>query len=607
MCGIIGMIGNTSVVPSILEGLRRLEYRGYDSAGIAVLNQGTLDRRRAAGKIAKLENELRKKPLEGNTGIGHTRWATHGVPNVVNAHPHVSGSVSVVHNGIIENHKQLREELVSLGFAMETETDTEVAAHLVKYYYDQGLTPEEIMRAIIDRLSGAYALVIMIADHPGMLMAARKSSPLAIGFGNNAMFVGSDALALAPMTRRISYLEDGDWTIINRDSLTIYNSKNVQVERPVSLTEVSGALIGKGKYRHFMDKEIHEQPEVIGYTLSAFYDPNSNYMKMPKVAFNPGLLPKLTIVAAGTSYYAGMIAKYWLEGLARLPVEVDIASEFRYRNSVLPDGGAALFISQSGESLDTLMALRHAREKGQHIISLINVGESTIARESDVVLKTLAGPEISVASTKAYTTQLAVLLCLSVDWAQKRKFLDRTKAFEIMDELSRLPTALAEVLADKERWNACAHELAGARDVIYLGRGLNFPTALEGALKLKELSYIHAEGYAAGEMKHGPIALLDEGMPVVMVAPYDEWFDKTASNLKEALARGGRVVLLSDKEGIEHLDDKPAWVFEMPKVNPILSPILYALPVQLLAYYIAIEKGTDVDQPRNLAKSVTVE
>ena len=607
MCGIIGMIGKTSVVPSILEGLRRLEYRGYDSAGIAVLNQGTTDRRRAAGKIAKLENELRKKPLYGNTGIGHTRWATHGVPNVVNAHPHVSGAVSVVHNGIIENHKQLREELVSLGFAMETETDTEVAAHLVKYYHDQGLTPEKIMRAIIDRLSGAYALVIMIADYPGMLMAARKSSPLAIGFGNNAMFVGSDALALAPMTRRISYLEDGDWTIVNQDSLTIYNSKNVQVERPVSLTEVSGALIGKGKYRHFMDKEIHEQPEVIGYTLSAFYDPNLNCMKIPKVAFNPGLLPKLTIVAAGTSYYAGMTAKYWLEGLARLPVEVDIASEFRYRNSVLPDGGAALFISQSGESLDTLMALRHAREKGQHIISLINVDESTIARESDVVLKTLAGPEISVASTKAYTTQLAALLCLSVDWAQKRNVLDKKKAFEIMDELSRLPTALAKVLADKERWNACAHELAGARDVIYLGRGLNFPTALEGALKLKELSYIHAEGYAAGEMKHGPIALLDEGMPVVMVAPYDEWFDKTASNLKEALARGGRVVLLSDKEGIERLDDKPAWVFEMPKVNPMVSPILYALPVQLLAYYIALEKGTDVDQPRNLAKSVTVE
>ena len=606
MCGIIGMIGNTSVVPSILEGLRRLEYRGYDSAGIAVLNQGTTERRRAAGKIAKLENELTKKPLDGNTGIGHTRWATHGVPNVVNAHPHVSGSVSVVHNGIIENHKQLREELVSFGFAMETETDTEVVAHLVKYYYDQGLTPKEIMRAIIDRLSGAYALVIMIADYPGMLMAARKSSPLAIGFGNNAMFVGSDALALAPMTRRISYLEDGDWTIINQDSLTIYNSKNVQVERPVSLTEVSGALIGKGKYRHFMDKEIHEQPEVIGYTLSAFYDPNSNYMKMPEVTFNPGLLPKLTIVAAGTSYYAGMIAKYWLEGLARLPVEVDIASEFRYRNSVLPDGGAALFISQSGESLDTLMALRHAREKRQHIISLINVDESTIARESDVVLKTLAGPEISVASTKAYTTQLAVLLCLSVDWAQKRNFLDKKKAFEIMDELSRLPTALAEVLADKERWNACAHELAGARDIIYLGRGLNFPTALEGALKLKEISYIHAEAYPAGELKHGPLALVDSEMPVVAVAPNDDLLEKLQSNLEEVRARGGKLYVFGHSKA-HHDDESITRFIELPEIPELIAPLIYSIPLQLLAYHVAILKGTDIDQPRNLAKSVTVE
>ncbi|MFL2934918.1 MAG: glutamine--fructose-6-phosphate transaminase (isomerizing) [Thalassobaculaceae bacterium] len=607
MCGIIGMIGNTSVVPSILEGLRRLEYRGYDSAGVATLNHGCMDRRRAAGKIIRLEEKLRKSPLDGNIGIGHTRWATHGAPNAINAHPHISGSVSVVHNGIIENHKKLREELVSSGFTMETETDTEVVAHLVKHYHDEGLVPEEIMRAIIGQLSGAYALVIMMEDYPGVLMAARKSSPLAIGYGNDEMFVGSDALALAPMTRRISYLEDGDWAIIHKDSLVIYNSKNTQVERPVSLIEMSGALIGKGKYRHFMDKEIHEQPEVIGYTLSAFYDPNSSCMKMPEFVFDPVSLPKLTIIAAGTSYFAGMIAKYWFEGIARLPVEVDIASEFRYRNTVLPEGGAALFISQSGESLDTLMALRHAREKGQHIISLINVGESTIARESDVVLKTLAGPEISVASTKAFTTQLTVLFCLAVDWAQKRNFLNEKKAIDIMRDLSRLPTVIADVLASQNRWNACAHELAGARDIIYLGRGLNFPTALEGALKLKELSYIHAEGYAAGEMKHGPIALLDEGMPVVIVAPYDEWFDKTASNLKEALARGGRVVLLSDKEGIERLDDKPAWVFEMPKVNPMISPILYALPVQLLAYYIANEKGTDVDQPRNLAKSVTVE
>ena len=607
MCGIIGMIGAKSVVPSILEGLRRLEYRGYDSAGISTLVKGVVNRRRAEGKLAKLEQKLKDNPLTGNIGIGHTRWATHGAPNLINAHPHVSGPVSVVHNGIIENYKKLRTELVTLGFVMETDTDTEVVAHLVKHYHDQGLVPEEIMRSIIERLNGAYALVIMIADHPGILMAARKSSPLAIGYGNEAMFIGSDALALAPMTRRISYLEDGDWAIIGQDYLNIYNAENKQVERPISLTEVSGALIGKGKYRHFMDKEIHEQPEVIGYTLSAFYDPNSDQMKMPEFPFDPTLLPKLTIIAAGTSYYAGMVAKYWLEGLARLPVEVDIASEFRYRNSVLPKGGAALFISQSGESLDTLMALRHAREERQHIISLVNVSESTIARESDIVLKTQAGPEISVASTKAFTTQLVVLLSLAVDWAHKRNFLNKEASTAIMTELSRLPITMAEVLADQGRWKACAHELALAKDVIYLGRGLNFPTALEGALKLKELSYIHAEGYAAGEMKHGPIALLEDGMPVVMVAPYDEWFEKTASNLKEALARGARVILLSDREGIKRLDDEPAWVFEMPKVHPLIAPILYSLPVQLIAYHTANEKGTDVDQPRNLAKSVTVE
>ncbi|MBT6307568.1 MAG: glutamine--fructose-6-phosphate transaminase (isomerizing) [Rhodospirillaceae bacterium] len=607
MCGIIGMIGANSVVPYILEGLRRLEYRGYDSAGISTLVKGVVNRRRAEGKLAKLEKKLKDKPLTGNIGIGHTRWATHGAPNLINAHPHVSGPVSVVHNGIIENHKKLRADLVASGFVMETDTDTEVVAHLVKYYHDQGLSPEEIMRSIIERLNGAYALVIMIADYPGTLMAARKSSPLAIGYGNEAMFIGSDALALAPMTRRISYLEDGDWAIVGQDYSIIYNAENKQVERPINLTEVSGALIGKGKYRHFMDKEIHEQPEVIGYTLSAFYDPNSGRMKMPELPFDPTLLPKLTIIAAGTSYYAGMVAKYWLEGLARLPVEVDIASEFRYRNSVLPKGGAALFISQSGESLDTLMALRHAREVGQHIISLVNVSESTIARESDIVLKTLAGPEISVASTKAFTTQLVVLLSLAVDWAHKRNFLNKKVSATIMTELSRLPITMAEVLADQGRWKACAHELALAKDVIYLGRGLNFPTALEGALKLKELSYIHAEGYAAGEMKHGPIALLEEGMPVVMVAPYDEWFEKTASNLKEALARGARVILLSDKEGIKRLDDEPAWVFEMPKVHPLIAPILYSLPVQLIAYHTANEKGTDVDQPRNLAKSVTVE
>ena len=607
MCGIVGIIGATSVVSSLIEGLRRLEYRGYDSAGISVLTNGALNRRRAEGKLFNLERDIKANPLAGNIGIGHTRWATHGPPNLINAHPHVSGPVSIVHNGIIENHKEIRDELMLTGYIMQTDTDTEVVAHLTKRCLDEGMKPNEMMQFIIGRVSGAYAFVIMIADYPGILMIARRSSPLVIGYGDEKMFVGSDTLALAPMTRRVCYLEDGDWAIISQNGATIYDSENIRMDRPITLTETSGALIGKGKYRHFMAKEIHEQPEVIGYTVSAFYDPNSGLMKMPTFSFNPSTLSKLTIVAAGTSYYAGMVAKYWLEGIARLPVEVDIASEFRYRNTVLPKEGAALFISQSGESLDTLMALRHARAEGQHIIGLVNVAESTIARESDVVLRTLAGPEISVASTKAFTTQLAVLLSLTVDWAKKRNFLDEKGVSKIMNELNRLPAVMGEVLSDSDRWNECSNELAKARDVIYLGRGLNFPIALEGALKLKELSYIHAEGYAAGEMKHGPIALLEDGLPVVMVAPYDEWFEKTASNLREALARGGRVVLLSDRAGIERLGDSAAWVFEMPTVHPMIAPILYSLPVQLLAYHIANEKGTDVDQPRNLAKSVTVE
>ena len=607
MCGIVGIIGATSVVSSLIEGLRRLEYRGYDSAGISVLTNGALNRRRAEGKLFNLERDIKANPLAGNIGIGHTRWATHGPPNLINAHPHVSGPVSIVHNGIIENHKEIRDELMLMGYIMQTDTDTEVVAHLAKRCLDEGMKPNEMMQFIIGRVSGAYAFVIMIADYPGILMIARRSSPLVIGYGDEKMFVGSDTLALAPMTRRVCYLEDGDWAIISQNGATIYDSENIRMDRPITLTETSGALIGKGKYRHFMAKEIHEQPEVIGYTVSAFYDPNSGLMKMPTFSFNPSTLSKLTIVAAGTSYYAGMVAKYWLEGIARLSVEVDIASEFRYRNTVLPKEGAALFISQSGESLDTLMALRHARAEGQHIIGLVNVAESTIARESDVVLRTLAGPEISVASTKAFTTQLAVLLSLTVDWAKKRNFLDEKGVSKIMNELNRLPAVMGEVLSDSDRWNECSNELAKARDVIYLGRGLNFPIALEGALKLKELSYIHAEGYAAGEMKHGPIALLEDGLPVVMVAPYDEWFEKTASNLREALARGGRVVLLSDRAGIERLGDSAAWVFEMPTVHPMIAPILYSLPVQLLAYHIANEKGTDVDQPRNLAKSVTVE
>jgi glucosamine--fructose-6-phosphate aminotransferase (isomerizing) len=607
MCGIVGILGKTQVARSMVDALKRLEYRGYDSAGVATISDGVLARRRAEGKLFNLEKDLDDDPLAGEIGIGHTRWATHGRPTLNNAHPHTAGRVAVVHNGIIENHQEIRDELLALGAVIESDTDTEVVAHLLERHLQDGLGPEAAMRAVVERITGAYAFVVMVAGYPDMLLAARRSSPLAIGYGEGEMFVGSDALALAPLTRRIAYLEDGDWAVLRRDGVEIFDASGQLMERRVSLTEVSGALIGKGNRRHFMEKEIFEQPEVVGYTLFRYYDPTSGTMALPDFPFDPAALPKLTIVAAGTSYYAGMVAKYWFESLACLSVEVDIASEFRYRNTVLPKGGAALMISQSGESLDTLMALHHAREQGQHILGLVNVPESTIEREADVVLRTLAGPEICVASTKAFTTQLVTLACLAVAWGRARGTLDEARASEIMVALAHLPANMAEVLADEGRWNSCAHELAQSRDVIYLGRGSNYPIALEGALKLKELSYIHAEGYAAGEMKHGPIALLEKGVPVVMVAPHDEWFEKTASNLKEALARGARVVLLSDKEGIAKLGGEASWAFEMPSVDPVVAPLLYTLPVQLLAYHTAVEKGTDVDQPRNLAKSVTVE
>ena len=607
MCGIVGIIGKRQVARSMVDALKRLEYRGYDSSGVATINGETLVRRRAKGKLFNLEKDLDDNPLSGETGIGHTRWATHGPPTVGNAHPHTAGRVAVVHNGIIENHQEIRNELLAGGVVFESDTDTEVVAHLLERHLADDLGPVEAMRAVVERVTGAYAFVVMIAGYPDMLLVARHASPLAIGHGEGEMYVGSDALALAPMTRRITYLKDGDWAVLRRDGAEIFDATGALVDRGVSLTEVSGALIGKGNYRHFMEKEIHEQPEVVGYTLFRYYDPNSGALTFPDMPFDPVTLPKLTIVAAGASYYAAMVAKYWLEGLARLSVEVDIASEFRYRNTVLPKGGAALFISQSGETLDTLMALHHAREEGQHILGLINSPESTIEREADVVLRTLAGPEICVASTKAFTTQLMTLACLAVDWGRARGNLDEVRAAQIMAALTHVPVSMAEVLGDLGRWIACARELAHARDVIYLGRGSNYPIALEGALKLKELSYIHAEGYPAGEMKHGPIALLEEGVPVVMVAPHDEWFEKTASNLKEARARGAKVVLLSDKAGVAQLGDDASWAFELPDVDPVAAPLLYTLPVQLLGYYTAVEKGTDIDQPRNLAKSVTVE
>ena len=607
MCGIVGIISTQSVTKRILTSLKRLEYRGYDSAGISAIKNRKIERCRAAGKLSNLERALVKQPISGSIGIGHTRWATHGVPSIENAHPHVSGQVAVVHNGIIENYQTLKEELANDDIIMQTETDTEVVAHLANAYLKAGMQPKDMMQALLSKIQGAFALLIMMAQHPDTLLAARKYSPLAIAYGDGEMFLGSDALALAHLSRKISYLEDGDWAIITKDGAKIFNFKNENVERPSKITDASNKTPDKGKYAHYMEKEIHEQPEVIGYTFASYCSPITGKITLPEFKFCPSELPKLTIVAAGTSFYAGMVAKYWFENLARIPTEVDIASEFRYRNPVLIKNGAALFISQSGESLDTLMAQRYAKENRQNIISLVNVPESTIARESDTVLKTLAGPEISVASTKAFTTQLITLLTTAVHWGELRGVLSEKEVKEIIENLANLPSLLAKVLSDELDWIGASSELALSQDVIYLGRGVNFPIALEGALKLKEISYIHAEGYAAGEMKHGPIALLEKGVPVVMVAPHDDWFEKTSSNLKEALARGARVVLLSDDKGIEKLHEAATWIFRMPRVHPMLTPILYSLPVQLLAYYTAKKKGTEIDQPRNLAKSVTVE
>ncbi|MBO6560628.1 MAG: glutamine--fructose-6-phosphate transaminase (isomerizing) [Nisaea sp.] len=607
MCGIIGMIANRPVAEHIVDALKRLEYRGYDSAGVATLDGGPAERRRAEGKLFNLEKSIDASPLGGAIGIGHTRWATHGAPTANNAHPHRAGRVSIVHNGIIENFQELAAELAASGITPESETDTEIVALFFNKLLEDGLSPDAAMERVAERVTGAYALVLMIDGEEDLLLCARRASPLAIGYGEGEMFIGSDALALAPFTRKISYLEDGDWALIRRAGAEIRNEKGDAVERPVKLTEATGALIGKGNYRHFMEKEIHEQPEVMGYTLFHYYRSADRSISLPELPFDPASLPKLTIVAAGTSFYAGMVAKYWFETLARIPVEIDIASEFRYRNPVMPEGGAALFISQSGESLDTLMALRHAREGGQHIVALVNQPESTIARESDVVLETLAGPEICVASTKAFTTQLVALLTVAVDFARRRKSAPAQQLDKVMDSLVHLPAQIGEVLKETERYLPVSHELSKVRDVLYLGRGLSYPIAMEGALKLKELSYIHAEGYAAGEMKHGPIALLEEGVPVIMVAPMDPWFEKVASNAMEVRARGGRVILLSDKSGIDRLGDLASWSFQLPECDPMVAPILYTIPVQLLSYFTAAEKGTDVDQPRNLAKSVTVE
>ncbi|MEG3618742.1 glutamine--fructose-6-phosphate transaminase (isomerizing) [Magnetovibrio sp. PR-2] len=607
MCGIIGIIGKENATPQVVEGLRRLEYRGYDSAGVATLLNGGIERRRAQGKLKNLEASLEETPLIGDIGIGHTRWATHGVPNEANAHPHMTDRVAMVHNGIIENFQELKDELTGKGHSFASDTDTEAVVHLITAYLEDGLSPQDATKAALKRLHGAFALAIIFAGEHDLMIGARKGSPLAVGLGEGEMYLGSDAIALSHLTNRVMYLEDGDCVVLTREGVEVFDEDDQVVGRPVKVNDLSNASVGKGGYRHFMLKEIYEQPQVIGDTLAGFINPADRTITLPDLPFDLAGVTRLTMVACGTSFYACQTARYWIEKLARIPVEVDVASEFRYRDAPLPDGGAALFVSQSGETADTLAALRHAREQGQHILSIVNVAESTIARESDATLLTYAGPEVGVASTKAFTTQLVVLACLAIAMGRAKGTIEHDCEGRLMEALIEVPARAADVLNHDERLKDLAVEVAEARDVLYLGRGSNFPIAMEGALKLKEISYIHAEGYAAGEMKHGPIALIDEHVPVIVIAPTDELFEKTASNMQEVIARGGRVIFLSDEPGAEKLGKLAAATIALPEVDPFVAPILYSIPVQLLAYHTACLKGTDVDQPRNLAKSVTVE
>jgi len=608
VCGILGVIGKGRAAPLLIEGLKRLEYRGYDSAGLATLVDGRIERRRAKGKLANLARVLEAEPVEGTVGIGHTRWATHGVPNAVNAHPHATAKVAVVHNGIIENFQELRQELERLGHRFEIETDTEVVPHLITHLLDQGLSPQEATARALERLEGAFALALLFAGHDDLLLCARRGSPLALGLGEGEMYLASDAVALAPWTRTVIYLDEGDWAEITRRGVVIHDERGLIVERPVRQTALDSASIGKGNFRHFMLKEIYEQPTAIGDTLSSYYNPVGHAVHLP-----PGVeealdgVSRLTVVACGTSYYAGLVAKYWIESIARVPVDIDVASEFRYREAPLEAATLGLFISQSGETADTLAALRHVRARGLKALSVVNVAESTMARESDLLVPTYAGPEIGVASTKAFTCQLTALACLTLALARRKGRLERTSEARLAQALAQVPARAAEVLHHDERIRALAQTIIEARDVLYFGRGTAYPIALEGALKLKEISYIHAEGFAAGELKHGPIALIDERVPVIVLAPSGPLFDKTASNVQEVAARGGRIVLISDAKGAAALGRLAEAVIELPEADPFAMPILYTIPVQLLAYHAAVLKGTDVDQPRNLAKSVTVE
>ncbi len=607
MCGIVGVIAQSEAAPMMLEALKRLEYRGYDSAGIATVRPAGLARRRAVGKLSALTELVSRAPLPGRTGVGHTRWATHGAPNETNAHPHMTERVAVVHNGIIENYRELRQALEDAGRVFESDTDTEIVAHLLTRHLEEGRSPQEAAAETLGQLDGAFALCALFRDHENLLIAARRGSPLALGYGDGEMFVGSDALALAPMTHRICYLEEGDWAVITRDGAQIYNEAGLPANREVKAIALSSALVDKGEHRHFMAKEIHEQPSVLAYTLATFLGPDRLHIAPPvgRLPFEDA--PRLNMIACGTAYYACAIGKYWFEGMAGLPVDLDIASEFRYRDPILEPGGVSVFVSQSGETADTLAALRFCRAAGQKIVSIVNVPTSTIARESDIVLPTLAGPEIGVASTKAFTCQLMVLAAAAIHTARRRGRLDAAEERALARRLTELPTMMSRALSREKRIARIAASLARANDVLYLGRGPMYPLALEGALKLKEISYIHAEGYASGELKHGPIALVDETVPVVVLAPTDALFEKTVSNMQEVMARGGRVILISDRDGVEAAGDGVWQSIQMPPIDPRLAPILYAAPAQLLAYHTAVHKGTDVDQPRNLAKSVTVE
>jgi glutamine---fructose-6-phosphate transaminase (isomerizing) len=607
MCGIVGVIGASPAAPIILDALRRLEYRGYDSAGIATLVNGHIDRRRAEGKLGRLANVLQENALPGSIGIGHTRWATHGAPTESNAHPHGTSRVSLVHNGIIENHAELRSELEAEGQEFSTETDTETVAQLVDLNLKRGMPPIEAAGAALRRLEGAYALAMIFAGHPELIIGAQHGAPLAVGFGDDAMFVGSDALALAPLTRQIAYLRDGDWTVVDRHGAQFFDIDGNKVEREIKLTRLTGAAIGKGNFRHFMEKELHEHPAVIGDTLHQMISPGSRAVALPDLGIDFRNVSRITMSACGSAFYAGLVGRWWFEAVARIPADGDVASEFRYRTPPMPRGGLGLLVSQSGETADTLAALRYMRDQGQRVLSILNVPESTMARESNAVLETVAGPEIGVASTKAFTAQLSVLACLALAAGRETGAITADQEAAMTAALLEVPSRAAEVLANADAIMSIAHRVSKARDVLFLGRGNCFPIALEGALKLKEISYIHAEGYAAGEMKHGPIALIDPAVPVIAIAPSGPLFEKTASNLQEAAARGGQVIVFSDAAGAAKLKGISVETVVLPDVDPFVAPILYAIPVQMLAYQVAVLKGTDVDQPRNLAKSVTVE